>query len=272
MSFLLYRIGRFFQFYRQARTRYQLHSPFVFEWAEAVLQDDRRFYAFRDIEALCAKMRASNTMLDLEDAGTGRPARRRESLRRVVNRSASSPEQGRRLFRLVEWLRPARMLELGASVGIGSMYLASAAAQSARLVTLEGCPACANVARMNFHLLGLRNVTLVAGKFADTLGPALDRLGGAPDLVFFDGHHDGEATERYFETCLARAHDGTVFVFDDVYASPGMTAAWTRICAHPRVTLALDTFDLAFVFIRPDFREKQYFRLVPACWKPWKIF
>lgn len=267
----LYRPRQFFQFYRAAVTKYQLHSPFAFEWASAVLEDTRRFYAFRDIEALRAKMRAVPTVLDIQDLGTGQPGPRREKLGDIVVRSASSPAQGRQLFRLVDWLKPAALLELGTSTGIGAMYLASAAGPQARLLTLEGSPALANVARTNFNLLKLTNAEVLEGPFADTLPAALERL-GRPDLVFFDGHHRAQPTLQYFEACLARAHDHTVFVFDDVYWSPEMTAAWRQIQQHPRVTLTLDSFDLAFAFIQPDFREKQHFRVTPVRWKPWKVF
>lgn len=256
------------RFYRAAVTKYQLHSPFAFEWAEAVLEDRRWFYAFRDIEALRAKMRAVGTVVEFDDLGADGPGLRREPLGRVVARSASSPAQGRQLFRLADWLKPAKLLELGTSAGIGAMYLASARGAQSRLFTLEGSPALANVARTNFNLLKLTNAEVIDGPFDATLGPALQRL-GQPDLVFFDGHHRAEPTLRYFATCLAQAHDRTVFVFDDAYWSPEMTAAWRQIQQHPRVTLTLDSFDLAFAFINPDFREKQHFRVVPARCKPW---
>ena len=38
--------------------------------------------------------------------------------------------------------------------------------------------------------------------------------------AFIDGHHDREATLGYFEHVLARSHEGTVLVFDDIHWSP----------------------------------------------------
>ena len=268
----LFRLRQLTGFYFRALTRYQLHSPFVFEWANAVLEDRRWYYPFRDIEALRAKMLAANTEVPLQNFGAGDNRERSQRLGRIVRRSAVPPEKGRMLFRLVNWLHPLRMLELGSSTGVSSMYLASAAAQSARLLTLEGNAALASVARTNFHLLGLQNVALVEGEFHQTLEPALNRLGGPVDLVYFDGDHRLAPTLEYFDACLNHAHDRTVFVFDDVYWSADMTQAWSRICAHPRVTLTLDTWRLGFAFIDPDFREKQHLRVVPARWKPWKVF
>lgn len=63
MQILWYRFRQFLNFYRQAATKYQLHSPFVFELANAVLEDTRWYYAFRDVEALRRRM------LDSDDEG-----------------------------------------------------------------------------------------------------------------------------------------------------------------------------------------------------------
>jgi predicted O-methyltransferase YrrM len=95
---------------------------------------------------------------------------------------------------------------------------------------------------------------------------------GQVDLVFFDGHHQAAPTLAYFEQCLPYAHSRTLFVFDDIYASEEMTAAWSHIRQHERLTLTVDCFDLAFAFFHPEMREKQHLRLVPTQWKPWAKF
>jgi predicted O-methyltransferase YrrM len=265
----------FLRFYSAARTRYQVHSPFAFEWTNAVLEDDRWYYAFEDIEAVRREMLESLVVLDVEDYGAASendtPALRQVPLRQLARTAASSPGQGRVLFRLAQWLRPERMLELGTSVGVGTMYLATAAPH-ARFVSLEGSETCAHVARAHLGILGLdQQVDVVSGPFRDTLAPALQRLGQV-DLVFFDGHHHAAATLAYFEQCLPYAHAGTVLVFDDMYWSSEMAAAWEKIKAHPRITLTVDCFDLGFAFLNPDIGAKQHLRLVQARLKPWQKF
>lgn len=292
------------RFYWHAVTKYQLHSPFVFGLAQAVLEDGRWYYAFRDVEQVREKMLESSVKLEIDDFGTAHPsppaggssasvssvrfasdelkraelppaggvggAKRYATVRLVARRAGSSIRQGRMLFRLANWAAPATMLELGTSLGIGAMYLASGM-RSARFVSLEGCTDCAQVARTNLELLGLKNAEVVTGEFGKTLPKALDKLQKL-DFVFFDGNHRPEPVLHYFETCLALARDTTVFVFDDAYWSSGMTQAWEQIKQHPRVTLTVDFFDLSLAFINPEFREKQHFSVVPATWKPWRIY
>jgi predicted O-methyltransferase YrrM len=268
-----FQIGEFFRFYRTAVTKYQLHSTFVFELAYAVLEDQRRFYAFRDVEALRQKMLASAVAVNVADYGTGGvgEATKQRTVRSIVRQAGSSVWQGQLLFRLANHLRPTTMLELGSSVGISAMYLASAV-REARFLTLEGSPELAHVARMNLEWLGLsQNVEVREGTFEQQLAPALQDLKKL-DFVFFDGNHRPEPTLQYFETCLAFAHEKTVFVFDDVHGSPGMSHAWEQIKKHPRVRLSLDFFEISLVFFDPDFREKQHFNIVPARWKPWMFF
>lgn len=268
MTKLFFRVWQFFKFYSTAVTKYQLHSPFVFELAEAVLDEHRWYYAFRDIESIRGKMLSSKVVLQVRDFGTG--SDRLTPLRKLVRRTASSIGQGRRLFRLANWANPHTMLELGTSVGVGTMYL-KAGALSARFLTLEGCPQTAGVARANLDLMGYKDqVEVVVGDFVKTLDPALKKL-QTLDFVYFDGNHRQAPTLEYFEKCLSFAHDKTVFVFDDAHWSAEMNAAWDRIQQHPRVTLTVDFFDLSLAFINPDFKQKQHLKIVPSRWKIWKF-
>lgn len=65
---------RFFawgRFYWNAVTKYQVHSPFVFQWITDVLEDQRYYYAFGAIGILRTKMLASNTPIQVLDYGAG---------------------------------------------------------------------------------------------------------------------------------------------------------------------------------------------------------
>lgn len=268
---MFYPFRAFLRFYWDAVTKYQIHSPFVFGLVHAVLEDRRVYYAFRDVEGLRARMLSSEAVLEVTDFGTGASkGQKRRSLRHIARRAGSSAEQGRRLFRLAQWLAPVTMLELGSSVGISTMYLASAV-RNTPFLSLEGCPQTAEVARANLEILRLRKAEIITGAFEQTLEPALQRLQHA-DLIYLDGNHRLEPTLQYFERCLPFAREKTVFILDDIHWSPEMEEAWTRIQQHPNVTLSIDFYDFALAFINPDFREKQHWNIVPAWWKFWRFY
>lgn len=268
----LYSFRQFLRFYGAAVTKYQLHSPFVYELATSVLEDYRWFYAFEDIELLRQTALHSEVLLNVTDYGTGGAVSNRytATVRQIARRSSSSPGQGQALFRLANWAQPKTLLELGTSLGFGTLYLA-AAARAARICSLEGCADCAATARTHFEMLKARQVEVLEGSFEATLPTALKKLQPL-DFVFFDGNHRTEPTLRYFEQCLGSAHEKTVFVFDDAHSSPQMEAAWLRIQQHPRTTLTVDFFDLSLAFINPDFKEKQHLRVIRSKWKPWMFF
>ena len=276
---MLFQLRQFLRFYFAAVTKYQLHSPFVFDLAMAALEDPRWFFAFDDVELLRQAALDSDVVLNVTDYGTGGFSEKNTTatssaspvpLRQIARRSASSPGQGQALFRLADWAKPQTVLELGTSLGFGTLYLALAA-QRAKIISLEGCPECAAAARTHFEMLKANHVEVLDGPFETTLDTALHKLQSL-DFVFFDGNHRCEPTLAYFEQCLSFAHPKTVFVFDDAHNTPDMVEAWQRICQHPRVTLTVDFFDLSLAFINPDFREKQHWRVIRSKWKPWRFW
>jgi predicted O-methyltransferase YrrM len=78
------------------------------------------------------------------------------------------------------------------------------------------------------------------------------------DLIFFDGNHKKEPTLEYFDTLLSCVHNETVFIFDDIYWSKGMTEAWKTMIQHPKVTVSIDTFFWGILFFRKE-QAKEHF-------------
>jgi hypothetical protein len=80
------------------------------------------------------------------------------------------------------------------------------------------------------------------------------------DYVFFDGHHALEPTLKYFELCLKKAHNSSIFVFDDIRWSDEMKLAWEKIKNHPKVNVTIDLYTMGVVFFRKE-QEKEHFVL-----------
>jgi predicted O-methyltransferase YrrM len=277
----MFQVAELLRFYWRAVTRYQLHAPFAYAFGEEVVEDGRHYYAFEAIERLRAEMLRSTIQIEKEDFGAGPSDSSRDASGSVLRittigaearSSGSSPQQGRRLFRLVRWLQPQRMLELGTSLGIGTAYMAAAAASTAKIISLEGAPACARAAREHLDMLQLSGqVDIRVGAFEQTYAQALHDLEPV-DFIYFDGNHRHEPTLAYFAASLDYLSPQGVLVFDDIHWSEGMSAAWKTIQNHPKVTLTIDCWDFACAFVNPDFSVKQHFNVIPSRWKPWKIY
>lgn len=259
-----FQLGAYLRWWGRSGNAHGLHSPFVYGLYTTVICHDGYFAAYAAVAKRRQALLASDEMLEVRDFGAGSrvagsSGMRRRPVRAIARHAAKPPRLGQLLFRLVNHFRPATVLELGTSLGLSTAYLALAARQ-ARVMTFEGCPATAAVARQTFQELGLGNVELVEGNLDETLPATLAALGRPLDFVFFDGNHRYEPTLRYFEQCLAYAHEASVFVLDDIHWSAEMEQAWTAIQAHSAVTVTVDLFYIGLVFFHKK-QPRQHFQL-----------
>ena len=236
-----------------------IHSPFVFDFIEHVLNDKRNFYSGNKIENCRTRLLMDDRLLEIEDFGAGSVTGNKK-LRKVssIAKNAAKPKKlGQLLFRIANYYQPVSMIELGTSLGLSAAYLATGN-QAGKLITLEGAASIAAVARENFALLGIHNIETAEGNFDDTLPAVLENSKGI-DMAFIDGNHRKEPTLRYFEQLLQKINQPSILIFDDIHWSKEMEAAWQQIKDHPDVLLTIDLFFTGLVFFNHDFKVKQHF-------------
>jgi len=258
---LLYQALQYVQFLLRSGNAHGLHSPFVFALYNDVIQHGGFYAAFEAIEARRKALLKCPDTITVSDFGAGSHtgAGKQRQVRHIARTAAKPRKLGQLLFRLVNHFQPRTVLELGTSLGLTTAYLAAADSR-AQVLTFEGCPQTAAIARQTFAKLDLQNVTLIEGNFDTTLTSTLQNLGRPVDFAFFDGNHRYEPTVRYFEQLLPYRTEQSVFVFDDIHWSAEMTRAWETIKAHPDVLLTLDLFFIGVVFFRKK-QPKQHFNL-----------
>jgi predicted O-methyltransferase YrrM len=268
---MFYQFFSFLKYYWRAQTKYDIHSPLVFEFTENVLEDDRRYYAFSQIETWRERLKSDFTKIELTDFGAGSNvhASKQRTLSSLARHSANNPYTCRLLFRIVNHFKPGILLELGTSLGISAAFQARAL-QNGRLITLEGCPKVAHYARETFRHTETTGVDLRQGHFEEVLPEVLREIGRI-DYLFIDGNHRREPTVNYFLQCLERSHPESIFVFGDIHWSRDMELAWNEIKSHPSVTLTIDLYYIGVVFFRKNQAAKRDYTLCPWIWKPWRI-
>lgn len=132
-----------------------IHSPFVFDFVTNVLNDDRDFYAYQQIENLRQKLLTDATIIEVEDFGAGSSVskKNRRKVCDIAKHAAKNKKLAQLLFRIANYYQPQTMIELGTSLGISSAYLASAK-PNATLFTIEGSTGIAEIAKKIFNFWG----------------------------------------------------------------------------------------------------------------------
>jgi predicted O-methyltransferase YrrM len=232
------------------------NSPFVFDLLQHVIYVKADYYSYKLIEKQRERLLDSKQTVTFHDYGARASGLVTKRVSNIASTSAKSPKYAQLLFRLVNHFQPKHILELGTSLGISTSYLAMANT-NADITTIEGGKELVSIANDNFKELKLKNIKQVVGNFDDVLSSVVDDIPSL-DFVFFDGNHQKAATLRYFETCLAKSNENSVFVFDDINWSDEMREAWEQIKNHKQVTITLDLFFMGVVFFKKG-QAKQHF-------------
>ncbi len=199
---------------------------------------------------MCNDKRTINTL----DFGTGTGGIRK--IADIASKASKPPKIAQLLFRIIQYYRFKDVLELGTSLGISTMYMASAS-ENGRCITLEGCPETASIARENFNKLGIPDIKLITCNINEMLEDVL-KENGKQDFIFMDANHRYEALIEYFAICVNYLKENSIIVIDDIYWSEEMEKAWTEIKEHPQISATIDIFHLGIIFFNPELKKKHY--------------
>ncbi len=235
-----------------------IHSPFLYDLITLVFNDKTNKIAYRKIDLLRKELLKSKEIINVTDIGAGSKLFKstQRKISEIVRYSSVKKKHGELLYRISEFYKPKTILELGTSLGISCSYL-SLGNPNAKIVTIEGCPQISKIAQNTFYLLGIKNVTLVNGKFDEILPLSFFDL-HTLDLVFFDGNHTKPATLNYFKQCVNYSNNNSIFIFDDVHWSIEMEEAWNEIKKNKKVTLTVDIEQFGIVFFEKELQKQDF--------------
>ncbi len=251
-------IKSYLQWRLHAKSRFKVHSPFVYALIEQGLRLKKIPADCKRADAYRVKLSQSKTVIETVDFGTGAGGKDYKTLMipigKIIKRRSPKKAQLHLLYFLARYFKPETLLEFGSAAGISAVYLKKCLPES-RMITMEGCASLANVAERTLREMHVKNISIEVGNF-NVILPEVLKSFDKIDLVFFDGNHRKEPTIDYFNRCYPLANENSVFIFDDIHWSPGMAAAWNEIKKDLRVSLTIDLFYFGLVFFKKGM-EKQ---------------
>ncbi len=201
------------------------------------------------------EMLSNKTKIDVTDYGSGESETYKRSIASIASKSSQQRKYTELQCRLIHYLKPSNILEMGTSLGLTTSLFAMTAPE-AQIITMEGCNNTADRAGELFHKLDLSNITMIRGEFDKTIDKVYKRF-GKMDYIYFDGNHRMIPTLNYFLKALSHSYDHSVFVFDDITWSDDMQNAWFEINKHPGITLSLDLFTVGILMFDKGFQKKK---------------
>ena len=231
------------------RKGFGIHSPFVFDIATKVIGERCPFYCFGEIEGLRRRFLSDDTRL----RSTAKQ-RRTRTIARLVANEGILPRKGELLFRLVNFLKPQTVLQIGSTVGFSTLYLSSYS-PGVKCVSLERPSEYTAVSERVYA--GMRNpIEHYVGDYEQMLPEVLKTLGRV-DFVYFNLWREPNPS-TLFDACMKYRTKQSAFVFEGICRNRRMRKFWKHIRTNEHVTATIDLLTIGIVFVDPNLFKRNY--------------
>ena len=253
-----FQIKAYIWFLLTSKNQHGIHSPFVYQLITKCFYDKSHYPIYHKWKAVQQTYFKSKKTFNMHDAGAGsrvfKNTQRKVSA--VAKNAGTTYKRAKLLYRISKYLHIKKALELGTSLGLGSIALGLN--NQLELTTVEACSTTSQFAKSAAESLKLKNIQFSNEAFESYLENL--SIHTKFDLIFIDGNHQKEATLTYFSKLLPHTHNDSIVILDDIHWSKGMQDAWKEIKQHPQVRVSIDTFFWGMIFFRKE-QEKEHFKI-----------
>lgn len=240
----------------KSKGRHGIHSPFVYDFMDKCQTYEIDERALNTLKRYSEALISNSQEIEVTDLGAGsKRMGTKRAINKIAQNSSSKGKYGKLLYRISHFYKPAQILELGTSVGIGSVHL-HLGNPTSHLVTVEGCPQTHAVARQQMDNFNLQNIELINSDFQSYL----ENENRVFDLIYLDGHHVGEAVLTYVKALQKNMHDETILIVDDIYWSDSMYTAWLTLQEMDQFHCSIDLYRMGILVSRTH-QQKEHFQL-----------
>jgi predicted O-methyltransferase YrrM len=248
----------FIKYSLNAKGRQGIHSPFVYNLMDKVLSMPISSAIKSQQKELFASLKSDNTSIEFEEFGAGsKKLGKQRTVKQIVSTNSTQKKYGDLLYRIMYAYQPMNVLELGTSLGTGTLHM-HWGNPMAKIITIEGCKATYTIAKETIAKQRLNDQI-------DIKNCTFQHYFKEPnkeffDLVFIDGHHDGNSLIEYLRILEKNTHNDTIFILDDIRWNNDMFSAWKKISSDKQYHLTIDFFKMGLL-IRQETKQKEHFVL-----------
>ncbi len=253
-----HQVFEYIKFILNSNNQHGIHSPFVYDLFTNCIYDKKKYGDYSTLKQYRNQLYNNDSIITIKDFGAGSRVFKTNSrkISQIAKNAGITQKRAQLLYKLSQYIKPNTILELGTSLGMGTLAL-KLGNPDAVIKTIEGCSEIALIAKQHFDLFNLKNINIKINNFDDELNNLKNEKF---ELIYVDGNHRKEATLLYFNTLLESVTHNSIIIFDDIHWSKGMTQAWEIIKQNQNVTLTIDTFYWGIVFFRQE-QAKQHFKI-----------
>ena len=257
---MLFQIKAYLKFLWNSKNEHGVHSPFVFSLLTKCFYDKKYKPEYTILKNYRKSLLSNKNFIEVTDFGAGSKVFKsnKRQISKIASTAGISPKRAELLFRVTNYFQPKNILEIGTSLGLATSALALGNT-NANVITVEGCPQTASVAKNQLSKFDCTNVENIISEFESFL-ISENLQATIYNLIYFDSNHSKKATLTYFDLLLPTTDNDSVWIFDDIHWSPEMEEAWGIIKNHPKVTVTIDTYQWGFVFFRYE-QKKEHFTI-----------
>jgi predicted O-methyltransferase YrrM len=206
--------------------------------------------SFFDADNYRKNLIKSNEQIKIQDFGAGSNKFKSDyrNISDIASVSGTNYAYGLFFHKIVEQFHPSQLLELGTSLGIGTMYFATAS-KNLNITTIEACNQTYLFTKNNFDSFGIKNnINLINNDF-DTVLNSESINDKRFDLIFIDGNHKGEKLLDYYNKIVRQyTMPKNIIIVDDINWSTDMFKAWKQITESDNTKTYLNLFRAGIIF------------------------
>lgn len=252
-------IKHYIRYKLAARNEHAIHSPFVFDLYCRALKPQQGKY-FQLIRVAAPDLNAPTRIEDnpAEVANIVIALKQLPLLLKQPNHiSRHQPIKTIKLLaRLLKYLKPSKIVDIGGSLGSSALLCAKAYPQ-AEIYLFEASKEKATL--LEKALASVPNITLEVGERKTLFAQVLEKQ-IVPNIVYAV-HYTYEELSAYLHAWQMQTNAPLLtFILEKPYSNAENLLAWQQIQQHPCVSISLDLYEIGLFFVGKN-QAKQHFVL-----------